>query len=197
MELNDLFDNVYCINLDHRKDRWEECNSHFTKHNIKVERFSAINGKEVTPEGVGKLLPGEVGVIRSNYNVIKDAKEKNYKQIVLFEDDVELDPEFKEKFFSFYSAVPDNWSFIYMGGNHVGGTVPINDKIHQIRHSYILLTRGKTPLNIKINFLILPIWTMSMIFAIRLLLNQGMHFVKYHTNPINNYKGFFSQKNFF
>ncbi len=138
MELNDLFDNVYCINLDHRKDRWEECNSHFTKHNIKVERFSAINGKEVAPEGVGKLLPGEVGVIRSNYNVIKDAKEKNYKQIVLFEDDVELDTEFKKKFFSFYSAVPDNWSFIYMGGNHVGGTIPINDKIHQVRHSYAI-----------------------------------------------------------
>lgn len=138
MELNELFDNVYCINLDHRKDRWEECNLHFNKHNIKVERFSAINGKEVTPEGVGKLLPGEVGVIRSNYEVVKDAKEKGYQQIVIFEDDVEMDDNFKEKFFSFYSAVPEDWSFIYMGGNHVGGLIPINDKICKMNHSYAI-----------------------------------------------------------
>jgi hypothetical protein len=138
MELNQLFDKVYCINLDHRKDRWEQCNTHFTKHGITVDRFPAINGKEVVPNGVGKLLPGEVGVIRSNYNVVKDAKDNNYKQIVIFEDDVELDPEFKEKFFSFYSAVPDNWSFIYMGGNHVGGIIPVNNKVAQIRHSYAI-----------------------------------------------------------
>jgi len=138
MELNQLFDKAYCINLDHRKDRWEECKTHFTKHGIVVDRFSAINGKEVAPEGVGELLPGEVGVIRSNYNVVKDAKDNGYKQIVIFEDDVELDPEFKEKFFSFYSSVPEDWSFIYMGGNHVGGITPVNDKVAKIRHSYAI-----------------------------------------------------------
>ena len=138
MELNQLFDKAYCINLDHRQDRWEECNTHFTKHGLVVDRFSAINGKEVAPDGVGELLPGEVGVIRSNYNVVKDAKDNDYKQIVIFEDDVELDPQFKEKFFSFYSSVPEDWSFIYMGGNHVGGITPVNDKVAQIRHSYAI-----------------------------------------------------------
>lgn len=138
MELNDIFDEVYCINLDHRKDRWEECNKHFTKHNINVTRISAVNGNEVEPNGVGNLLSGEIGVIRSNYNVIKQAKENNYEKIVIFEDDVELDPYFKDKFISYYEAVPDDWSFIYMGGNHVRGLIPVNEKIYKMVHSYAI-----------------------------------------------------------
>lgn len=137
-EINELFDNIYCINLKHREDRWENCQNQFNKFDMVVERFDAINGKEVEPNGKNGLLPGEIGVIRSNYNVIKDAKEKGYKQIVIFEDDVELDPEFGNKFIEYYNSTPTDWTFLYMGGNHVGGLTPINNKIAKIQHSYAI-----------------------------------------------------------
>ena len=101
MELNEIFDHMYCVNLKHRDDRWNDCSNPFDEFGLDVARFEAVNGKEVTPDGVGKLLPGEVGVIRSNYNIIKDAKEKGYKRIVIFEDDVELCEDFNERFFSY------------------------------------------------------------------------------------------------
>lgn len=138
MELNKIFDHIYCINLKHRDDRWDNCQRQFDKFGMSVERFEAVNGKEVVPDGVGKLLPGEVGVIRSNYNVIKDAKEKGYKQIIIFEDDVELCEDFNERFKLHYDSTPTDWRFIYMGGNHVGGLTPINNKVSKIRHSYAI-----------------------------------------------------------
>ena len=138
MGLNKIFDHMYCINLKHRDDRWSDCSKQFDEFGLDVERFDAVNGKEVTPEGVGILLPGEVGVIRSNYNIIKDAKEKGYKRIIIFEDDVELCEDFNERFMSHYTSTPDDWRFIYMGGNHVGGIMPLNNKVAKITHTYAI-----------------------------------------------------------
>jgi len=138
MGLNKIFDNIYCINLKHRLDRWENCSNQFESFGIKVERFDAVNGNEFAPDGVNGLLPGEVGVIRSNYNVIKDAKEKGYKKIVIFEDDVELCDDFIDRFNLHYESTPEDWRFLYMGGNHVGGLIHVNDKVSKIRHSYAI-----------------------------------------------------------
>ena len=138
MNLNNFFDKIYCINLEKRVDRWENCVKQFTKYGIEVERFNAVNGGEVAPNGVNSLLPGEVGIIRSNYNVIKDAKEKGYKRIVIFEDDVELCEDFNERFLLHYNSTPEDWRFLYMGGNHVGGLIPVNSKVSKMRHSYAI-----------------------------------------------------------
>ncbi|MFZ9376809.1 MAG: glycosyltransferase family 25 protein, partial [Candidatus Fonsibacter ubiquis] len=45
--LNDYFEKIYCINLDKRPDRWESAKKEFLKHNINVERYSAVDGKFV------------------------------------------------------------------------------------------------------------------------------------------------------
>ncbi len=138
MGINEYFDEIYCINLEHRNDRWENCKNQFDKYSINVTRFNAINGKEVCPNGVNGLLPGEVGVIRSNYNVIKQAKESGHKKIIIFEDDVELCDDFGERFVLHYNITPDDWRFLYMGGNHVGGYLPVNNKIAKIKHTYAI-----------------------------------------------------------
>ena len=138
MIFNEIFDKAYCINLKSSTQRWEYAKSQFDRFGLEVDRFDAVNGKEVIPEGKNGLLAGEVGIIRSNYEIIKDAKEKGYKQIVIFEDDVEMDPDFDKKFDEYYNAVPENWAFIYMGGNHVGGYRHINDKIATIYNTYAI-----------------------------------------------------------
>lgn len=138
MKLNDFFDKIYCINLDRRTDRWENCEKQFKKYGLNVERFAAVNGNDLIPKGVNGLMAGEVGVIRSNYNVIKDAKNNGYKNIIIFEDDVELCDDFINKFTEFFSKVPKDWGFLYMGGNHVGGLSMINDNVAKINHSYAI-----------------------------------------------------------
>jgi GR25 family glycosyltransferase involved in LPS biosynthesis len=74
LTLNSYFEKIYCINLENRKDRWEESLVEFKKHNLTADRYDAINGKEVG--SLGRLSRGEHGCLLSHLNVIKDAKEK-------------------------------------------------------------------------------------------------------------------------
>ena len=105
----DYFDHIFCINLDERTDRWDECQIEFDKVGIKdrVERFSAIK------DGHGRKGCGQ-----SHISVLKLCKERGYKTPLILEDDVmflddTLDnlkkslSEFKEY---------ENWSMFYLGG---------------------------------------------------------------------------------
>ena len=138
MKINEYFDKIYCINLNHRSDRWDNCSLQFKKNGLKVDRFEAINGKELVPNGLNGLMSGEIGVIRSNYNVIKNAKDNGYKNIIIFEDDVELCDDFTIRFESLFDSVPKDWGFLYLGGNHVGGLTIVNENVSRIRHSYAI-----------------------------------------------------------
>ena len=137
MTLNEFVDKIYCINLDKRLDRWERCKNIFQLNNIEVERFSAVDGLNLDLTNK-KLLPGEIGVIRSNFGVIKKAKENNYKNVLIFEDDVELCEDFNLNFSNYIKQIPNHWSFIYLGGNHVGGYQPITDNVAKINYSFAI-----------------------------------------------------------
>ena len=60
----DFFEEIYCINLDHRTDRWKLAQEEFDQLGIlgKVQRFSAIKHDD-----------GRVGVIKSNLEIVKMA----------------------------------------------------------------------------------------------------------------------------
>lgn len=137
MKLNDFVDKIYCINLDKRTDRWERCENIFKLNNIEVERFSAIDGSKLDLKNK-KLLPGEVGIIRSNLEIVKKAKENNYKNVLIFEDDVELCEDFNNHFENFIKQIPNDWSFIYFGGNHVGGYLPVTENVARIVYSFAI-----------------------------------------------------------
>jgi len=78
-------DHVFYINLDKRTDRREHIEAEFAKYDIEAERFSAIP------------RPGQgiVGCGLSHLAVIKLAKERGYKNVLIFEDDFEfgVDPD--------------------------------------------------------------------------------------------------------
>jgi len=125
MNLNDYFDHIYCINLDFRTDRWEQCLAEFEKHGIKdVERISATSAADINfPINV---KPGEAGLINTHTRVIQDVIDKNYQRVLILEDDV----EFADTIHDCLESIPDNWQVVYFGGNHhQGAPHPINDKI--------------------------------------------------------------------
>ncbi len=94
----DLIDRIFYINLKHRKDRYDQIISEFNKLNInmsKVERFDAIYKPQ---------LPC-LGCTESHLNVIKLARKRNYKYIMIFEDDFEFivnETEFKDNIKKFF-----------------------------------------------------------------------------------------------
>jgi len=129
--VNEYFDKIYCLNLDRRKDRWYDVSKVFNKHSIKVERFKAIDGVDILDEELLKINPklitdedaSKAGLIenknalaclRSHIEIIKQAKEKNYEKILIFEDDVILSDKFSHVIKKIKKL---DWNFIYLGAS--------------------------------------------------------------------------------
>jgi len=112
MEYNKIwnfFDEIYCINLDSRKDRWEKVQKEFYNVGVidKVQRFSAIKEQD-----------GRLGIIKSNLSIIKIAKEKKLKNVLIFEDDVHFlndSVNILEK--SILQIGNIDWWLLYLGAN--------------------------------------------------------------------------------
>ena len=141
MKLFDKFDKVYCINLDRRPDRLENFKKEVEKYNLgEFERFSAYDGKQLNLTNNHNLKPGEIGIIKSNLDIIKDAKKNNYKTILIIEDDCVFNDEIIN-FEDYFNLLPIDWHILYMGGNHnthMGVRPPliINDKVVKLHSTY-------------------------------------------------------------
>jgi GR25 family glycosyltransferase involved in LPS biosynthesis len=137
MKLNEYFDKIYCINLDRRTDRWEECQKIFSKHNLEVERFSAVDGS-VENYGLGYPYDNELAGAISHTKVVEKAKKFSLKKVLILEDDVDFIENLNEVFSQNIDKVPSDWEGLLFGGNHVGGFHPINNNVVKVGRSYAL-----------------------------------------------------------
>ena len=76
-------DHIFYINLEKRKDRYEQINNEFNRLHLnsdKIERYNAV------------YMPDHacLGCTISHLNVLKIAKERGYKNVLIFEDDFEF-----------------------------------------------------------------------------------------------------------
>jgi len=133
------FDKIYCVNLNRRPDRWELAQQEFARVGLTaVERYEAVDGASYDWSNVvSHLLVGELGLIETHINIIKEAIAKNYESILIFEDDV----EFIDEFFrvnEYMEALPSDWDMLYLGGNHNYGPYPqqINEKVLKLNKTY-------------------------------------------------------------
>jgi len=107
-------DKIFCINLDSRTDRWYESIEEFKKLGIEneVERISAAN-----------IQPGIIGCTKSHYECIKLAKEREYKNILILEDDVSFIPETLNVLNEMFNQIERNgihFEMLYLGANLCG-----------------------------------------------------------------------------
>lgn len=140
-KLFDNFDKTYLINLKNRPDRLKSFQEEVTKYDLgNYDVFTAINGKEIKNKPNSVLSDGEIGVILSNIEILKDAKEKKYKKILIVEDDCYFTDEVK-KIHDYMKFLPNEWDMLYFGGNHnthvgVGPPTIINEKVIKLHHTY-------------------------------------------------------------
>ena len=110
--MKNYFDKIYCINLDSRPDRWNQCLEEFKKINIEnlVERFPAV-----------QLSPGIAGCTKSHYEIIKLCKKNNFKNVLILEDDVNfINLDFfgtLDKTLSQLKLKNLSYDMLYLGGN--------------------------------------------------------------------------------
>ena len=115
--LNEYFDNIYCLNLDRRSDKWTKVQKRFKKLNILVERFSGTDGDNLSEDIIKKypkLNKYEIGCMLSYYRIIEDAKRKKYERILVLEDDVIFLKDFTSKFNDNVKKISD-WKLIHIG----------------------------------------------------------------------------------
>jgi len=119
----DFFDKIYCINLDHRTDRWKLVQKQFAKVGIldRVERFSGIKHKL-----------GFVGCRKSHLKIIRMAKEQNLNNVFIFEDDCKfLNYDLSTLNKAIQSLKKEDWELFYLGGRIKEPTRSVCDNLFE------------------------------------------------------------------
>ena len=106
----DILQNTFYINLEHRTDRLEHVQNELKKIGIKGERFNAIKTKS-----------GAVGCTLSHIKCLELAKERNYEEVFICEDDITFtNPKlFLENLQKFCNNDDIMWDVLIIGGNNV------------------------------------------------------------------------------
>jgi len=133
--LNDFFTKIYCLNLDHRPDRWQQCQQQFQHHGLTVERVSAINGHKLNLNIPG-VKSGAMGCSLSHQLAVRLAKQNSYDSVMVLEDDVEFADGLQRQFAEYVQQIPQDWHIIYLGGNHQVKPEPVSTNVSRIRFSY-------------------------------------------------------------
>lgn len=123
-------DNIYICHYTKLRERKKYLKNHFD--NVGIEHYQFVenfdketwNIKEIekeypkifglTPRHT-KLKNSEISLTLKYCWIIKDAFEKKYKSILLFEDDIKLHENFVELFNSFNSQLPEDWDIAWVG----------------------------------------------------------------------------------
>jgi len=124
MDVNTYFDKIFYINLAKDVDRNNNLLSQFNKFDItNFERFDAISFTDI-PEPKywrnfnkidNKYILNSLGCRASHLEVVKIAKERSYKKILIFEDDIQI-LENPSQLLSINENILNDWDFFYFGG---------------------------------------------------------------------------------
>jgi GR25 family glycosyltransferase involved in LPS biosynthesis len=136
-----LYDHIFVVNLDSRKDRLESITNELVGY--KWERFSAVRSHEVPDWFLvlnkdNEYRKGSYGCMMSHYNIIKLAKERNYKRVLILEDDT----GFKNSIDILHKAADQlnrknlKWGLLYLSGNHMQPTIRIDDNVVKCVKTY-------------------------------------------------------------
>lgn len=126
------FPKMFCITLKDTQKRTEYAINHFKEHGLDVEMFEGIDNRKF---GLASTIPymddvpgwkpgdsnphyistGHVGCILSHYMLWKTLQYLPYEEILIFEDDVQLAPNFSENFQKYKSQLPDDWQYTFVG----------------------------------------------------------------------------------
>ena len=117
-------DKIIYINLNKRKDRRNEIEQELNNFSLEYERFEAIE----TPSH------GIIGCGKSHLSVLKLAKEKNYKNVLILEDDFMFlvsKEEFEENLSNFFSLNLD-WDVCMLSYNLIKSKQLNNNVVNKV-----------------------------------------------------------------
>ena len=159
--MNNYVDNVYLINMDKDTDRLKKVTKECDKVNIKFERFPGIKVTDLSQKILDKYIPietqkygpnGMIGCGLSHLFIWQDAVEKNYKNILVLEDDVYFTYDFNKYYAHIIDEVPNDYDILYLGYGEKNYNINIQEdssfnyiykpKFQLLTHAMIISNKG-------------------------------------------------------
>lgn len=121
---------IYVINLDSSVDRLQKFTEQAQAHGLPFKRWPAVDGRELSKIELRKMgasawslnqynkkRQGELGCYFSHTSIWKEAATQfpSNTGVLIFEDDVVLDPNFQQKLDSILTKVPRDWDGLFLG----------------------------------------------------------------------------------
>jgi len=119
----DNFDKIYCINLSHRKDRWEKCIHQFHTFGIsdKVIRYEP---KISQREWLSRKANAQISCALSHYSIMSESLVSGCHNVLILEDDFYFPNDWNwtcKKLSESWQELPRNWDIFYFGTYLVKG----------------------------------------------------------------------------
>lgn len=138
----------YCISLKRNQDRRKLVSHEFTKAGLKPIFFNALDGRElIVPELSEKRksphYEGIYGCMMSHLTLFKEARARGEKSICVFEDDIIVCDDFKERM-EYIESLPMDFDYFALGGHFNSpkkGT--LIGVAFETKHPYIFKIREK------------------------------------------------------
>jgi hypothetical protein len=131
-----MFPHRICINLDRRSDRWANCLRQFESHGISVRRQSARDGLTLQTPAHWRFGQGAYGCALSHIEAVREARDRGYESLLVFEDDVVLHADFRALFGRFANELPSRWDAILLGSIHHEEPSLVSQHVARITSSY-------------------------------------------------------------
>ncbi|MEO8496380.1 MAG: glycosyltransferase family 25 protein [Planctomycetota bacterium] len=132
-DINRVFPDKVCINLDRRPERWAYMQEEFARHNINsVRRLSAVDGQELVVPAHWSESHGAYGCLLSHLQAVRDARERGLSNILIFEDDVAFDADFQDTFARNIRQLPSDWDMLFLGAFLRYDPLPVSQYVHRI-----------------------------------------------------------------
>ena len=124
-----MIEKIICINLPRDKKRREDSEKLFEKHGIQVEFIEAYDGYELD----NGIISGYNALTKTLIEVVKNAKEKNLKNILILEDDNDFVPDFNDRLNSALDILPEDFGVLYLSFLSVGPMMHYSVELYNIQ----------------------------------------------------------------
>jgi GR25 family glycosyltransferase involved in LPS biosynthesis len=128
ISVNNIFPQVFYINLKIRKDRNLSMVKELSKYNIKAKRVCGTIKSEPSPH---KINSGQLGCLLSHKKIIEQASQKHYDHILILEDDIVFKNTELKNIHNYWLSLPSDWDMFYLSGNNFMGLNKINNYIYK------------------------------------------------------------------
>jgi GR25 family glycosyltransferase involved in LPS biosynthesis len=139
MNLKNISDKIYVLNLKEREDRRKHILAELEKVDVdEYELIYSVNGNELNINS--RVKKGNLGLVKTYLNIFDSINNEEENNFLFIEDDCVFVEDFNKKLSEYINSLPDDWDMLYFGANHnyhVGGkTELVNEKVIKLNNSY-------------------------------------------------------------